>query len=188
MTQTISERIISQHAGQAVTSGDIAIVPVDGIMATDATAPLAIEAFKAMGGKQLWSPEHVSLVIDHASPAPNERVGNLHRLMRDFHQEMGGHFYDVGEGICHQLMVENEHVKPGDIFVGADSHTSTYGALNAFAAGVGSTDLAAVLLTGKIWLKVPETIKIELNGRFPKGISAKDLILFRRKFLSPFLV
>ena len=178
MAQTISEKIISNHAGQAVTAGDIAIVPVDGVMATDATAPLAIRAFQEMGGKRLYSPERVSLIIDHASPAPNERVGNLHRLMRDFHGEMGGHFYDVGEGICHQLMVENGHVRPGDIFVGADSHTPTYGALNAFAVGVGSTDLAAVMLTGKIWLKVPQTIKIELHGRFPKGITAKDLILY----------
>jgi 3-isopropylmalate/(R)-2-methylmalate dehydratase large subunit len=91
---------------------------------------------------------------------------------------MGGHFYDVGEGICHQLMVENGHVRPGDIFVGADSHTPTYGALNALAIGVGSTDLAAVLLTGKIWLKVPETILIELSGTFPIGVTAKDLILY----------
>jgi 3-isopropylmalate dehydratase large subunit len=178
MAQTVSEKIISQHLGYPVTAGDIAIVSVDGVMATDATAPLAIKAFREMAGEHLWARERVSLVIDHASPAPNERIGNLHSLMRDFQREMGGYFYDVGEGICHQLMVENGHVKPGEIFVGADSHTPTYGALNAFAVGVGSTDLAAVLLTGKIWLKVPETIKIELNGRFPKGISAKDLILF----------
>ena len=178
LPQTISEKIISRHTGHKVTTGEIAIVAVDGAMATDATAPFAIKAFEQMGGTQLWSPQHVALVIDHASPAPNERIGNLHKLMRDFQHKMGGHFYDVGEGICHQLMVENEHVKPGDVFVGADSHTPTYGALNAFAVGVGSTDLAAVLLTGKIWLKVPETIKIELIGRLPRGITAKDLILF----------
>jgi 3-isopropylmalate/(R)-2-methylmalate dehydratase large subunit len=178
MPQTISEKIISRHVGHAITPGEIVIAPVDGMMATDATAPLAIKAFEKMGATALHSPENVALVIDHASPAPNERVGNLHKLMREFHDKMGACFYDVGEGICHQLMVENGHVKPGDIFVGADSHTPTYGALNAFAVGVGSTDLAAVLLTGKIWLKVPETIKIELNGRFPKGISTKDLILY----------
>ena len=176
--QTVSEKIISRHVGHAVAAGEIVITAVDGAMATDATAPLAIKAFEQMGGTKLWSPDNVSLVIDHASPAPNERIGNLHKLMREFHQQMGGHFYDTGQGICHQLMVENGHVKPGDIFVGADSHTPTYGALNAFAVGVGSTDLAAVLLTGKIWLKVPGTIRIELNGRIPKGITAKDLILF----------
>ena len=178
MNQTVSEKILSRHAGRDVKPGEIVIVPVDGVMATDATGPLAIRAFREMGGSRLWDAEKVSLVIDHAAPAPNERIANLHRLMRDFHEEMGGHFYDVGAGICHQLMVENDHVRPGDIFVGADSHTPTYGALNAFAVGVGSTDLAAVLLTGKIWLKVPETIRIELSGMLPKGITAKDVILF----------
>jgi 3-isopropylmalate/(R)-2-methylmalate dehydratase large subunit len=177
MDQTISEKIISHHAGKEVRAGDIVIVPVDGVMATDATAPFAIRAFREMGGQALSDPQIVSLVIDHAAPAPNERTANLHRMMREFHEEMGGHFYDIGSGICHQIMVENEHVRPGDIFIGADSHTPTYGALNAFAAGVGSTDLAAVLLTGQIWLKVPETIKIELTGTLPRGIAAKDVIL-----------
>ncbi len=178
MNQTIAEKIISAHAGKLVSAGEITIVEVDGVMATDATAPFAIQAFSRMEGQQLWDPERVSWVIDHASPAPNERIGNLHKLMRAFHEQKGGYFYDVGEGICHQLMVENGHVRPGDLFVGADSHTPTYGALNAFAIGVGSTDLAAVLLTGKIWLKVPETIRIELVGEFPRGVTAKDVILF----------
>jgi 3-isopropylmalate/(R)-2-methylmalate dehydratase large subunit len=178
MNQTIAEKIISSHAGRAVTAGETAIVNVDGAMATDATAPFAIQAFKKMGGQRLWDPERVSLVIDHATPAPNERVGNLHKMMRVFSEQFGCRLYDVGEGICHQLMVENDHVRPGEIFVGADSHTPTYGALNALAVGVGSTDLAAVLLTGKVWLKVPETIRIELDGEFPKGVTAKDLILF----------
>lgn len=178
MGQTVAEKIISNHADRAVSAGEIAVVTVDGAMATDATAPLAIQAFDRMGGQRLWDPQRVSLVIDHASPAPNERVSNLHRLMREFSRKHGGHFYDVGLGICHQLMVENDHVRPGDIFVGADSHTPTYGAINALATGVGSTDLAAVLLTGKIWLKVPETIRLEMAGEFPKGVSAKDVILF----------
>lgn len=176
--QTVAEKIISRHVGRPVRAGEIVIAPVDGVMATDATAPLAIRAFEAMGGQVLWDPERCSLVIDHATPAPNERIGNLHRMMREFHRRMGGHLYDVGEGICHQLMVEDGRVRPGDLFVGADSHTPTYGALNAFAVGVGSTDLAAVWLTGKIWLKVPETIRLELEGSLPKGITAKDLILF----------
>lgn len=178
MRQTVVEKIISDHSERAVTAGEIAIVNVDGAMATDATAPFAIQAFDKMGGQQLWDPRRVSLVIDHASPAPNERVGNLHQMMRTFSERTGCRLYDIGAGICHQLMVEDGHVQPGDIFVGADSHTPTYGALNALAVGVGSTDLAAVLLTGKIWLKVPETIRIELSGEFPKGVTAKDLILF----------
>jgi 3-isopropylmalate/(R)-2-methylmalate dehydratase large subunit len=183
MPQTISEKIISKHTNQPVRAGDITIVRVDGVMATDATAPFAIKAFRQMGGKKLWDSERVSLIIDHASPAPNETVANLHKLMRDFSAEMGCRLYDIGEGICHQLMVENAHVKPGDLFLGADSHTPTYGALNAFGIGVGSTDLAATMLTGRTWLKVPKTIKITLNGELKKGVTSKDLILFLVKEL-----
>lgn len=178
MGQTIAEKIISERAGQSVHQNDIAIVSVDAIMATDTTAPFAIQAFYEMGGKELWQADRVTLVIDHAAPAPTERISNLHKLMREFAREMGCILYDVGEGICHQLMVEHEHVRPGDLFVGADSHTCTYGALNALSIGVGSTDLAAIMLTGKTWLRVPRTILIELNGSLPKGTSAKDLILF----------
>ncbi|GAB4506625.1 MAG: 3-isopropylmalate dehydratase large subunit [Anaerolineales bacterium] len=183
MNQTISEKILSRHANKPVKAGDIAIVRVDGVMATDATAPFAITAFRQMGGKRLWDSERVSLIIDHASPAPNETVANLHKLMRDFSAEMGCRLYDIGEGICHQLMVENAHVKPGDLFLGADSHSPTYGALNAFGIGVGSTDLAATMLTGKTWLKVPKTIKITLNGEMKKGVTAKDVVLFLVKQL-----
>jgi 3-isopropylmalate/(R)-2-methylmalate dehydratase large subunit len=175
---TLSERIISQHAGHPVSSGDIAIVNVDAVMATDATAPFALKAFKEMGGDQVWNHERAYLIIDHASPAPNERVANLHKLMRDFARAQDIKLYDVGAGICHQLMVENEHVKPGDLLLGADSHTPTYGALGAFAVGVGSTDLAGVLRTGKTWLKVPQTVLFTLNGKLSKGVSAKDIILF----------
>jgi 3-isopropylmalate/(R)-2-methylmalate dehydratase large subunit len=178
MEQTTAEKLISTHARRNVHAGELAIVDVDGVMATDATGPFAIRAFGQMGGAELWDAERVSLILDHATPAPNEHISNLHRMLREFSVKMGNHFYDVGEGICHQLMVENEHVKPGDLFLGADSHTPTYGALNAFAAGVGSTDLAAVMLTGKTWLKVPESIRLELVGQLPPGLSAKDLILF----------
>ncbi len=177
MGTTLSEKIISAHAGHDVAAGDLAIVDVDAVMATDATGPFAIQAFREMGGTTLWDRERVALILDHATPAPNERISNLHQLLRDFSTEMGNHFYDVGTGICHQVMIENQHVKPGDIFLGADSHTTSYGALNAFSVGVGSTDLAAVMLTGKTWLKVPETIRLELVGQLPAGITAKDLIL-----------
>jgi 3-isopropylmalate/(R)-2-methylmalate dehydratase large subunit len=178
MGQTVAEKIISQHAGHRVHPDEIAVVNLDAVMATDATAPLAIKAFREMGGKRLWRADHVFLVIDHGAPAPNERISNLHRLMRRFASETGCILHDVGEGICHQLMVENEHVHPNDLFVGADSHTCTYGALNALAIGVGSTDLAGAMLTGRTWLKVPKTTKIELQGSLPVGTTAKDLILF----------
>jgi 3-isopropylmalate/(R)-2-methylmalate dehydratase large subunit len=178
MGQTIAEKIISQHAGHRVHPDEVAVVNLDAVMATDATAPLAIKAFREMGGKRLWRANRVFLVIDHGAPAPNERISNLHKLMRRFASETGCILHDVGEGICHQLMVENEHVRPNDLFVGADSHTCTYGALNAFAIGVGSTDLAGAMLTGRTWLKVPKTTKIELQGSLPVGTTAKDLILF----------
>ncbi len=178
MGKTLAEKLISSHAGVDVRAGELAVVDVDGAMATDATGPLALRAFSEMGGQKVWDAGKVSLVIDHASPALNERISNLHAMLRSFAREQGCHFYDVGEGICHQLMVENAHVRPGDLFVGADSHSPTYGAVNAFGIGVGSTDLAAVLLTGKIWLKVPESIRITLTGSLPPGLATKDLILF----------
>jgi 3-isopropylmalate/(R)-2-methylmalate dehydratase large subunit len=174
---TITEAIISKNVGRTVKAGELVIVKVNAAMATDTTAPLAIKAFKEMGGIKLWDKNNFHLIIDHAAPAPNERIANLHMLMRTFAQEQGSSLYDVGSGICHQVMVDNAKVKPGDIFMGADSHTPTYGALNALACGVGSTDLAAVMLTGKTWLKVPETIKIICTGSLQNGASAKDLVL-----------
>lgn len=178
MKQTVIEKIISSHAHKTVKKNEIAIVDVDGVMATDTTAPLTLKAFAEMGGEKVWDPSKMFLIIDHASPAPNERIARLHDLMRDFSRKQDVKLYDVGEGICHQLMVENHHVKPGQLFLGADSHTCTYGALGAFATGVGSTDLAGVMLTGQTWVKVPETMKIILNGSLQKGVSAKDLILY----------
>ncbi len=178
MGLTIAEKIIYQHTGRQTRAGDIAITPVDGAMATDTTAPMAIRAFGEMGGQRVWDASRFHLVIDHAAPAPNERIANLHTMMRHFAQEQQCSLYDIGQGICHQIMVEQQHVRPGHIFIGADSHTSTYGALNAMACGVGSTDLAAVMLTGKIWLKVPHTIRIDCRGALPAGVAAKDLVLF----------
>ncbi|MEI8110510.1 MAG: 3-isopropylmalate dehydratase large subunit [Chitinophagia bacterium] len=176
--QTIAEKILSVHAGCPVYAGELCIVPVDGAMATDTTAPLAIRAFDEMGGEKLANPEKFHLIIDHAAPAPNERIANLHQLMRKFATEQNCSLFDIGSGICHQVMVDHNTVKPGDIFMGADSHTPTYGALNAFACGVGSTDLAAVMLTGKIWLKVPQSIQVILHGqRLQPGVSAKDIAL-----------
>lgn len=119
----------------------------------------------------------MALVLDHATPAPNERISNLHMLLRTFSAEQGVKLYEVGEGICHQLMMENGHVTPGELFVGADSHTPTLGAVGAFAVGVGSTDLAAVMHTGRIWLKVPRTVRVELSGSLRPGTYAKDVIL-----------
>ncbi len=178
MGQTVSEKIISRHIGRSVGAGDLVVTPVDGVMATDTTAPLALKAFEKMGGTKVFDPTKCALVLDHAVPPPNERIANLHKMMRAFAAEQGMRLFEIGEGICHQVMIENAYVKPGDIFIGADSHTPTYGAVNAMASGVGSTDLAATMMTGKIWLKVPESIKIICNGQLQTGVSAKDLILY----------
>jgi 3-isopropylmalate/(R)-2-methylmalate dehydratase large subunit len=175
--QTVAEKILSRHAGRSLTAGELTVIDVDAVMMTDTTAPLAIKAFREMGGKAPWNTERTFLVIDHASPAPNERIARLHDLMREFARETGARLYDVGEGICHQLMIEDDHVRPGEVFFGADSHTCTYGALGAFATGVGSTDLAAIMLTGKTWLKVPPTIKVEISGSLKPGVESKDLTL-----------
>jgi len=178
MGYTIAEKIIAKHVRHPVRAGELVVTSVDGVMATDTTAPLAIKAFKEMGGQKVFDPEKFALIIDHAAPSPNERIANLHKLMRDFAREQNSRLFEIGEGICHQVMVEEAYVKPGDIFIGADSHTPTYGALNAFACGVGSTDLAATMMTGKIWLKVPQTIRVICNGKLQEGVTAKDLILF----------
>lgn len=175
---TIVEKILSKKTGKTVRAGELIITPVDHVVSTDTTAPYAIKAFEQMNGVKVWDSTRCTFVIDHAAPAPNERIANLHQYMRNFAKAQGANLYEIGEGICHQVMVDKRHVQPGDVIVGADSHTPTYGALNAFSTGVGSTDLAAVMLTGKIWLKVPETILIRCNGRLKEGVHAKDLILF----------
>ncbi|MBK8056115.1 MAG: 3-isopropylmalate dehydratase large subunit [Saprospiraceae bacterium] len=178
MGKTIAEKILSIKTGNDVKANDIVIAPVDGIMATDTTAPLSIKAFLSMGGSRVWNPSKCSFIIDHAAPAPNERIANLHQMMRDFASEQGFPLYDIGEGVCHQVIMEKRHIKPGDIFMGADSHTPTGGALNAFACGMGSTDLGAIMLTGKTWLKTPATIRVICNGILQKGVHAKDLVLY----------
>lgn len=177
MGQTIIEKILSRACGKAVGAGEIVVAKVDAVMAQDGTAPLAVQAFERMGGQGLFDPDRVNLVIDHSAPSPTEGISNLHKLMRDFAREKGATLFDIGSGVCHQVMVESGRVGPGCVVVGADSHTCTYGALNAFATGVGSTDLAAALISGHMWFKVPETIKIVCRGTLPPGVYAKDLIL-----------
>jgi|TARA_Y100000310_G_scaffold253669_1_gene260581 3-isopropylmalate/(R)-2-methylmalate dehydratase large subunit len=177
MGQTIVEKILSRHTGKEVSAGDLAIVNVDAAMATDATAPFAIKAFREMKGEKLWNSEKMTFVIDHGAPAPNERIANLHKIIREFATETGSNLYDVGSGICHQIMIDEGHVHPGDLVIGADSHSVTYGAIGAFSTGVGATDLAAIMLTGKTWLKVPPTIRVELNGKPNPGVQSKDIIL-----------
>lgn len=178
MGKTISEKILSNHSGKDTYAGDIVIADIDFSMGQDGTTPLAIKAFNEMNAKDVFDGEKIALVIDHSAPSPNESISKLHRMMREFAKEKGiKFFYDIGCGVCHQLMMER-HVAPGDLIVGADSHTCTYGALGAFATGIGSTDMAAVFASGKLWFKVPETIKFIINGKLSQGVYSKDIILY----------
>jgi len=175
--RTISEKILGAHSGTDAKAGDIVVAEIDYAMGQDGTTPLSIKAFQKMKGERLKNPDRISLVIDHSAPSPNEGVSALHKMMREFSEKTGCNLYDIGEGVCHQLMPERGHVVPGDLVVGADSHTTTYGALNAFSTGIGSTDLAAVMLTGKLWFRVPHTTKIAYKGKMQKGVYSKDLML-----------
>lgn len=177
MGKTIAEKILSNKSGQDAKANDIVVADLDFVMGQDGTSPLAIQAFKDMQGQKVFNPDKVAMVIDHSAPSPLEGVSELHYQMRTFANEQKIHMYDIGDGVCHQLVPEQGHVVPGDLVIGADSHTCTYGAINVFSTGVGSTDLAAGIVSGKLWFKVPETFKFVLNGKLPKGVYSKDLIL-----------
>ncbi len=178
MGKTIAEKILSYKSGKNAKANDIVIADLDFVMGQDGTSPLAIQAFNEMKAVRVFDPKRVAMVIDHSSPSPLQGVSQLHQQMRQFASEQGIILYDIGEGVCHQLLPEQGLVVPGDLIIGADSHTCTYGAINAFSTGVGSTDLAAGIVSGKLWFKVPETIKFICNGKLPPGVFSKDLILF----------
>lgn len=178
MGKTIAEKILGAHCGKNVSAGEIVVADIDFMMGQDGTAPLAIKAFEEMQQTSVFDPQRIAFVIDHSAPSPSEGVSALHKIMRDFARQTGIKIYDIGCGVCHQLLPEHGQVVPGDLVIGADSHTCTYGAINAFSTGIGSTDLAAAMASGKLWFKVPETIKFTINGILPKGVYAKDLSLF----------
>ncbi|MBS7605310.1 MAG: homoaconitase large subunit [Candidatus Bathyarchaeia archaeon] len=177
MGKTIVEKIFSLSSGKDSYAGDIVVASIDAAMAHDGTVLLALEAFKDMGGRSVWDPSKIILVIDHVAPSSNENFARVHEAMRRFARKYGAKIYDVGSGICHQLMIESGIVRPGSLIVGADSHTCTYGALGAFSTGIGSTEMAAVFISGKLWFKVPETIRVEINGFTPPMVLPKDIIL-----------
>jgi 3-isopropylmalate/(R)-2-methylmalate dehydratase large subunit len=181
MGKTIAEKILSNKSKKDVYAGDIVIAEIDFCMGQDGTSPLAIKKFKEIGGKKLFNPEKVALVIDHNSPSPSEKISELHKLMREFAYEQNCKLYEIGEGVCHQVIPEKGNIIPGDLVVGADSHTTTYGALGCCSTGIGSTDLAVVFISGKLWFKVPNSLKITLQGNLPKGVFSKDLALFLTK-------
>ncbi len=175
MPMTMSEKILSRKAGRRVYPGEHIVASVDLVYAHDGTAPLTIEIIEELGLRELRS--KAIFTMDHASPPPNVEAAANHKRMRDFASRWGVRVFDVGEGICHQVIPERGIVKPWDLVIGADSHTVTLGALGAFATGVGSTDAAIAMLTGKIWLKVPESIAVRVDGTLKNCVTAKDVIL-----------
>jgi len=176
MGMTLVEKIISEHAGKNVHAGELVISKVDVAAVQDGTGPLTVQEFKKLGKPKLHNPERAILFIDHAAPSPRKELSNTHMVLREFAKEYGAVLSDVGAGVCHQRLIET-FVNPGEVLVGADSHTCTSGALSAFATGMGSTDIAVAMALGKTWLKVPATYKIVVNGKFRPGICSKDLML-----------
>lgn len=176
MGQTLVEKILSRKSGSGARSGDIIISPVDLVFVQDTTGPLTIRQFEEAGFSSLAKPERTVLFLDHSSPSPSKELSNDHIFMRNFAKRTGAKVMEVGDGVCHQLVAE-DWANPGDVILGADSHTVTAGGLGAFATGMGSSDIAIAMGLGKNWFRVPESFKIALSGKFHKGVFAKDFIL-----------
>jgi len=175
---SISCKVISSACNKSVEEGEYVSARPHFSMAHDGTSVLAVQALKEMMVDRVAQPEKIAIIFDHLVPANNELTAKLHGMIRRFAGKQGiGHFFDVGEGICHQVMVENGLCLPGELVIGADSHSTTYGALGAAGIGVGATDMAELWASGKIWLRVPESIQLDVKGEIPTGCDAKDLAL-----------
>ncbi|MDK2892972.1 3-isopropylmalate dehydratase large subunit [Methanohalophilus sp.] len=179
---TIAEKIFSKASGNDVKAGDFVLANIDLAMTHDITGPLAVDGFyeimKDKEESKVWDPSKIVIIFDHQVPADSLNAAANHIKLRKFASEQGIKNYDIYEGVCHQVIPEKGHVKPGDLVVGSDSHTCAYGSLGAFSTGVGSTDMAAVLASGKLWFKVPQTIRFEVSGKLQKRVYSKDLILY----------
>ena len=178
MFESLTARILARASGKAkVEVGEIVIAKVDKVMIHDVTGHIAVEVLNSINAK-VSNPANVYIFLDHYSPPPSIQASNIHRMLRSFAKNNSvKNLYDIGEGICHQVMVEGI-VKPGEVVVGADSHTTTYGALSAFATGVGSTEAAYAMYSGTLWFKVPEPMFIRVEGKLPTYACGKDLILY----------
>jgi len=176
MGKTLAEKILGNKSGTDSRAGEIVIAEVNLAFVQDTTGPLTVRQFQKLGFKKLADSVKAVLFLDHAAPSPNQALSNDHILLREFAAKTGAMLSDVGDGVCHQIVAESL-AKPGDLIVGSDSHTVMAGALGAFASGMGSTDIAVVFGLGKTWFRVPESIRIELTGKFNRGVSSKDLIL-----------
>jgi 3-isopropylmalate/(R)-2-methylmalate dehydratase large subunit len=180
MGMTIAEKILAAHSGKSlVKPGELLFADLDLVMGTDVTVPLSVDVFRRMGAKKVFDPNKIVLVNDHFVPAKDVKAAELSKTMREFaHEYSIPNYFEVGRsGICHIVVPDSGLVQPGDLVIGADSHTCTYGALGALATGVGSTDMAAGWALGKGWFRVPETIKVIFKGTLPPLIGGKDLIL-----------
>lgn len=179
MEKTMSEKILARASGKdEVEAGDIVIANIDVAMTHDLTGPLAVQSFNEIGTKKVWDSSKIVIPFDHQVPADSIDSANNHIIMRKFVKEQDiEHFYDVNAGVCHQILPELGHVVPGEVIVGADSHTCTHGALGAFSTGIGSTDMAMVFSEGTLWFKVPETNRFEITGKLSDNVYAKDVIL-----------
>ena len=176
---TISEKILAKASNQeTVSAGDFVKANVDVALNHDVTSVLAFEAMYQMGSEKVWDPDKVVMILDHVAPPSSVNSARVHNVIRDFvkAQDMKN-FFDVNSGVCHQVLPEHGFVKPGMLVIGADSHTCTHGAFGAFATGVGSTDMGAILARGKTWLRVPETINVNVGGRLSEHVYPKDVIL-----------
>jgi len=176
----IVEKILAKASGKdEVTPGEMVEASIDVAMIHDLTGPLTIESFRKIGAEKVWDTQRIIIILDHLVPANSVKSAELHKIVRNFANEQKiENFYDIGHGgVCHQVMPEKGHVRPGELIVGADSHTCTYGAFGAFATGIGSTEMAAVFVTGTLWFKVPRAIRVNVTGRFQDLVTPKDLIL-----------
>ncbi|HIH44792.1 MAG TPA: 3-isopropylmalate dehydratase large subunit [Candidatus Methanoperedenaceae archaeon] len=176
--KTMAEKILTERCGRDVEPGDIVVSPVDIVFAHDGTMPLAIQQMESeLGTRRVFDPSKVISICDHASPSPSEQVSNVHIFMRKFAQDNGMQFYENGDGICHQLIAE-KFASPWKVIVGADSHSCTHGALGAFATGMGSTDVGAIMAYGKTWFRVPESFRFDITGKLPTHVTSKDVFLY----------
>lgn len=177
MGKTLTEKILGRKAGKDVRAGEVVTVAPDYVLSHDNSAAI-IKEFRKLGVAKVRAPERIVIVLDHIVPAADEKYAQNHKSIREFVAEQGiPNFFDINAGICHQVLPEQGFATPGAVIVGSDSHTPSYGALGAFAAGIGRTETACTWATGEIWLRVPETVRIDLSGRFRAGVSAKDLSL-----------
>ena len=177
MGETVIEKIIRNNVGKAVKPGDIVTVNVDRVMIHDIFIPFVAEKFKEMGFTKLWDPDKVVLIYDHLVPASQLDDTRHFHVGDEFAKKFGMKNVHRSDGICHQLMTEAGYVKPGNVVFGTDSHTTTYGCVGAFSSGIGYTEMASILGTGTMWIRVPETIKIVIDGELPENVMSKDVIL-----------